>query len=204
MLGSLPAALGAVTKSQGVLHALYTDLAAPGVQQVGKALETVLKTGNILLLPLRMLNEYAAAFEKVNFAAIADRFSRIPEDDIVDVRPEIGVPILEKLAITHDPDLRRLFIELLASAADKKKVGLAHPSFVRVIESLSPDEALLLKGWKSLPLSPCLSIFRAGIDGSASTVRDLMLVPPVPINDEFNAFALCCQHGWIGSFGPKT
>lgn len=181
MMESLPAVLGDVAKPEGVLKAIYSDLAAPGVRQVGKALGTVLRTGNILLLPLRMLNEYAANFERKNFEQIADRFSNIPEGDIVDVRPEIGVPILEKLSATHDPDLRKLFVELLASAANGKKVGTAHPSFVRVIESLSPDEARLLKAWKTQRYTPILTISKMGKDGSSLALQDLVMVPPASV-----------------------
>jgi hypothetical protein len=84
-----------IAKNEGALHALYSDLAAPGVRKVGVALETVLKTGNILLMPLRMLNEYAAKVERKNFEEIAERFKDIPESEVLDVRPEIGVPILD-------------------------------------------------------------------------------------------------------------
>ena len=78
-MADLPTVLGAVSKNNGVLQAVYNDLAAPGVRQVGCALETVLKTGNLLLMPLRMLNEYAANVERRNFQEIADRFKAIPE-----------------------------------------------------------------------------------------------------------------------------
>jgi hypothetical protein len=183
-VADLPSVLSAVAKNEGVLHALYSDLAAPGVRQVGKALETVFKTGNILLLPLRMLNEYAANVERQNFEEIAGRFAKINDDDIVDVRPEIGTPVLEKLSITEDPDLRRLFIELLASAADRNKVEAAHPSFVRVIESLSPDEAHILQAWKNETLVPCLTIARLGKDNSTVTLRELVVRAPAGVSAE--------------------
>jgi len=180
-VADLPSVLGAVAKNKGVLHALYSDLAAPGVRQVGTALETVLKTGNILLLPLRMLNEYAANVERKNFKEIADRFCEIPVDDVIEIRPEIGTPILEKLSATEDPDLRRLFIELLASAADESKVALAHPSFVRVIESLSPDEAHILKAWKGQRFIPCLTVKKVAKDNSTVTLRDIVITPPTDV-----------------------
>lgn len=177
-MADLPAVLGAIAKNEGVLHALYSDLAAPGVRQVGVALETVLKTGSILLMPLRMLNEYAAAVERKNFEEIADRFKSIPEEDVIDVSPEIGSPILDKLSITRDPDLRKLFIELLACAADRRAVPFAHPSFVRVIESLSPDEAKMIAEWKERSPIPCLMIGVKTEDGSNRLVYDPYLEVP--------------------------
>jgi hypothetical protein len=48
--------LGIDTK---ILTLVYDDLAKPGVQQVGKALSTVLGLGNTALLPLKLANEKA-------------------------------------------------------------------------------------------------------------------------------------------------
>jgi hypothetical protein len=183
-MADVPTALSEITKHEGVLHALYSDLAAPGVKLVGLALETVLKTGNILLLPFRMLNEYAAASERRNFKEIAARFSKIHPDDVVDVRPEIGVPILEKISITEDPDLKRLFVELLATAADKNKVGSAHPSFVRVIENLSPDEAKILKAWKGQQFIPSLIVKELAKDSGTIVLRDLVVTPPSGVSEK--------------------
>lgn len=176
-MASVPTLIDQIGKSGGVLTAVYSDLAAPGVRQVGLALETVFKTGNILLLPLRMMNDYAATFEKKNFAEIADRFSKIPEDEIIDVNPEVGNPILEKLSISQDPQIRQLFIELLSSAANKNKVRTAHPSFVKVIECLSPDEATLLKMWHGSTGVPCLRVLRCGPGNARSAVVDVFSVP---------------------------
>jgi hypothetical protein len=38
-----------------------------------------------------------------------------------------------------------LYLELLARAIDKERVGEAHPAFPKIIEALSPDEILLLR-----------------------------------------------------------
>ncbi len=42
-------------------------------------------------------------------------------------------------------ELRNLYIELLAKASTKDLNENAHPSFINIINSLSPDEAILLK-----------------------------------------------------------
>lgn len=170
----IPAAISALGKEKGVIKALYDDLASPGVKQVGKALSTVLETGSIVFLPLRMLNQTVAEHEKRTFARIAERFSRIPDAQVIEVAPEMGVPIVEKLSFTTDKSLSEMFIELLASSADVSKVGMAHPSFVRVIESLSPNEAKILRSWKDKRLIPCVGIFRQGPNSSAYTVYDVL------------------------------
>ena len=117
--------------------------------------------------------------------------------------PKLACQSYEKLSSTHDPDLRKLFVELLAAAADSKKVALAHPSFVRVIESLSPDEAHLLKGWKTQPLSPCLTISKMAKDGASSTVRDLVIVPPTPVAEETMLAAYVANLAGLGVLAQR-
>jgi hypothetical protein len=133
-----------IAKDGGVLALVYKDLAQPGVRQVGKALETALQLGSSLLLPLRLTNEAVKRFEERKFKEIAHRFSKIPDEKLIDVSPEIGVPILEALSITQDSSLRAMFIELLAKSATASEVHLAHPNFVNFISALSPDEAKML------------------------------------------------------------
>ena len=145
-----------------------------------------------------MLNEFAANVERKNFEEIAGRFNKIPEGDVIDVRPEIGAPILEKLSTTQDPDLRHLFIELLASAADQKKVTQAHPSFVRVIESLSPDEAQILKAWKSQAFIPCITVTRVAKDHGSVMLRDLVVVPPADVVVESMLSVYIANMGGLG------
>lgn len=175
----LPAITAAITQKNGILAHVYADLAQPGVRQVGKALETVLQTGNILLLPLRLLNETAKSFEIRSFKEIAERFSKIPEEDIVDVRPEIGNPIMDRLSITEDPTLRAMFVELLAKAADRSSADCAHPSFTKVIENITPDEAKLLEIWRDHQTVAYIEISQISNDtGGMIQISPLAINPP--------------------------
>lgn len=79
----------------------------------------------------------------------------IPEDKIVNVVPEIGVPIAEKLAYVHDDHLAEMYTKLLATASNVDTQGNAHPSFVNVINNLSPDEAQLLEYFVMHDAAPC-------------------------------------------------
>lgn len=173
-------AIGAVAvKAPELLKEIYGDLAKPGVLQVGKALETVLSLGNNLLLPIRLLNETSRSFEQKKFEEIAQRFNAIPIEDIVEVRPEIGTPILEKLSYTDDPVLREMFIELLAQASDKKKINQAHPAFVGIIQNITPDEAILLKHLKSSKSFPYMWVWeKASDEGSYRKLLDFIMDIP--------------------------
>lgn len=168
-----------VAAEGGLISLIYKDLARPGVKQVGKALKTVLELGNSLLLPIRLVNETSAQFEKRKFEEIADRFEKIPDNEIVEVSPEIGVPILEHLSHTEDKTLREMFVELLGKAATQSQVSKAHPSFVSVVASISPDEAILIQHLMNFVLHPIMTIDLREASGMGQTnLVDLVIVPP--------------------------
>jgi hypothetical protein len=129
----------------GLLKEIYTDAAKPGVSQVGKALGTVLGLGNTILLPIHLLNERSRLVIEKNLEKYRMSLQDVPEAEIVPVRPEVGVPIVEKLTYVSDDELSDLYINLLSKASTVQTAGLAHPSFVHIINCLSPDEAILLK-----------------------------------------------------------
>lgn len=57
-----------------------------------------------------------------------------------------------------DVDLRELFANLLAKASNSDTVGVAHPGFINVINSLSPDEAKLLVWLKANVTLPFVAV----------------------------------------------
>ncbi|HWZ73768.1 MAG TPA: DUF4393 domain-containing protein [Casimicrobiaceae bacterium] len=140
----------------GLLKEIYGDLAKPGVAQVGKALSTVLGLGNTVLLPLALLNERAKIVLEKNLESYRVQLDSVPSEKIQLVPPEVGVPVVEKLAYVTDEELSRLYINLLAKASTVDTANAAHPSFVNVIANLSPDEAVLLKEISALGSVPCV------------------------------------------------
>ncbi|WP_156841797.1 DUF4393 domain-containing protein [Novosphingobium aquimarinum] len=158
--GSAGAAAALALRAPELLKEIYGDLAKPGVAQVGKAIGELLGLGNTILLPLRLLNKRAAEFERENFELLAQKFSQIPEEKVVEVNPEIGLPILDGLSQTRDGNLRDMFAELLVNSAREDKSGSVHPSYVGIVSSLAPDEARLLKFMKQKKIHPYLSITR--------------------------------------------
>ncbi|MED5620922.1 DUF4393 domain-containing protein [Ideonella sp. BN130291] len=132
-------------KVPGLLVEIYGDLARPGVKQVGRALETVIGLGNTVLWPVAWANERTRIALEKNLEKYRERMNAVPEEKTVGVAPEIGVPIAEKLAYVRDEKLSDLYVKLLATASNVETLGNAHPSFVNVINNLSPDEAHLLE-----------------------------------------------------------
>lgn len=128
-----------------ILGQLYSDLAQPSVKAVGNALGTVFEFSTSILLPLKLLNEKF----KINFKKQLDNYKnkleQIPEEKRCEVHPQIGTPIIEKLSYTTNDEIADLFTTLLANASNIDMVHTAHPSFVNIIERLSPDEARIIK-----------------------------------------------------------
>ena len=127
-----------------LLVLIYKDLAQPGVIKVGQALSTVLDLTNTILLPFKLLNEKTRITFEHNLRTYKQRIEEIPNDKICEVPPEIGIPILDKLTYVTDESISNLFINLLAKASSTDSNHLAHPSFINCINSLSPDEAIII------------------------------------------------------------
>lgn len=124
---------------------VYKDAAQPGVKQVGKALATVLGLGNTALLPIKLLNSKAQVWYAKHMEDYRQQLENIPEDKIIEVAPEIGVPVLEKLEKTTSGNISDLYINLLANASVIDFVTDTHPRFIPIIESLTNDEVKILE-----------------------------------------------------------
>jgi hypothetical protein len=137
-----------IIQAPELLKEIYGDLAKPGVSQIGKALSTVVGLGNTILWPVALLNEKAKISLENNLNKYRERLKDIPEENIVEVTPEIGVPIAEKLAYVSNEELSDMYVELLVKASSIDLASQAHPSFVNAINNFSPDEAILLNAMK--------------------------------------------------------
>jgi len=145
-------------KLPALLKDIYSDLLKPGVKQVGKSLETVFGLGNTILLPLTLLNEKASIILRKNLDKYREEIQDILEEDLAQVPPEIGVPIIEKLTYVSDYELSALYVNLLAKASTVHTNALAHPGFVNIINNLCPDEVIVLKELYRLNPIPFVSV----------------------------------------------
>jgi hypothetical protein len=151
---------GFLKQAPQVLTMIYGDLAQPGVKKVGIALETVLEFSTSFLLPIKLLNEkFKLNFEK-RLNEYKEKLNEIPEEEICDVNPQVGTPIMDKLSYTTNDEIADLFTNLLTKASSVKTVNLAHPSFSQLIERLSVDEARMIKHFQNKDAIPTVT-FRA-------------------------------------------
>ncbi|MER8309677.1 DUF4393 domain-containing protein [Acinetobacter baumannii] len=128
-----------------LIKEIYGDMAKPGVQNVGIALGAVLGLGVTLMWPIMWANARAKIALEENLETYRDRLKDIPPEQISIAPPEVAMPILEKIGYVTNEELRNLYIELLAKASIKDLNNQAHPSFVNIINNLSPDEAKLVQ-----------------------------------------------------------
>ena len=112
---------------------------------------TITKTINNALLPLAAVN---FAFDKAR-AYFSERFQRdlsekaaaIPPQNVVEPKASVAGPTLQGLAFSHEePNLKDMYLSLLATAMDSRVAGSAHPAFVEIIRQLDAEEAYHIKG----------------------------------------------------------
>ncbi len=74
------------------------------------------------------------------------KFSEIPEENLQEPKMNILGPALESTKYFFEEEhYREMFSNLIAAAANKKLNSDIHPSFVKIIQQISPNDAFLLK-----------------------------------------------------------
>ncbi|AJY08326.1 Abi-alpha family protein [Burkholderia sp. SIMBA_043] len=119
-------------------------------KNLGQAAVTLTKTINNALLPLAALNygiEKARAYFAERFQSeMAAKAASIPTDEMVEPKSSVAGPALQGLAFTHEePDLKAMYLSLLATAMDKRVSRSAHPAFVEIIRQIDAAEVPLLR-----------------------------------------------------------
>jgi hypothetical protein len=145
---------------------IYQDAVQPAAKQIGKSLETVSKTVNIALAPIKALVWGYEKIEDFISSRVAEKLKNVAEENIITPPPEIAGPAIESLRFSgHDPNLRELYANLLATAMDKETVHKAHPGFVETLKNLTSDEALLLQTFTTQSSHPLIDIRGKAIEG---------------------------------------
>ncbi|MFB8331286.1 hypothetical protein COM40_25310 [Bacillus wiedmannii] len=141
-----PLGLGKVIENgKEVLKTVYPDLLQPATKQAGKALETVLELSNTILLPIKLINVKARLNFENHIKKYEEKLNAHPEEEITTVLPDIGLPVIDRLTYLTNEEIADLFINFLVSASLNNTVNQAHPRFINILNSLSVDEARLIK-----------------------------------------------------------
>lgn len=143
--GTATTAVGELIRAAG-----DTPEAKQAGQNVGRAAVTLTAALNNCLLPIAAVN---FAFDKAKqyFGGlfqkdIAEATAEIPIEALVEPKPSLAGPALQALSFSHDePDLKALYIKLLATSMDSRSASQAHPAFVEILRQLTAKEARTLK-----------------------------------------------------------
>lgn len=120
-------------------------------KNLGQTAVTITRTINTALLPLAAVNfafDRARQYFSGGFQRdLLDRTKDIPIESIADPKPAVAGPALQGLAFSHEePNLRAMYLSLIATSMDRRASHTAHPAFVEIIKQIDGHEAKLLAG----------------------------------------------------------
>jgi len=127
-----------------LLPEIYHDMLQPAARELGNGLATIAKTVKMSLAPLEagiwgyeQIKDWLSV--RVTSILTKRKVSKIEKPPL-----SIAGPLVFQLIFAKDePELRELYASLLSSAMDPSETS-AHPSFVSIIQQLTPDEAKIL------------------------------------------------------------
>jgi Abortive infection alpha len=125
---------------------VYQDVLQPAFREVGTGLQTIAKTIHIALAPISVLVWGYDEIKEFVSTRVAEKLKDVPPDRILQT-PDSHVvgPALEALRFTGPQEhLRELYANLLATSLDADTANKAHPAFVEIINSMTPDEARIM------------------------------------------------------------
>ena len=128
-----------------VIPAVYEDLLQPAAKELGGGLVVVARAVTMALAPI----EGAVwGYDKIRDWLAVKLTQKLADHDDDAIQPpplNIAGPAILNLTFTGEtPSLREMYANLIAASMDVETAYTAHPSFVRIIEQLSPDEAKIL------------------------------------------------------------
>lgn len=167
---------------KGIVEAvpIYQDAIQPAAKEIGKALQTVVKSVHVALAPVSALVWGYEQIKDFVSTKVSEKLLHTPPEDIESPRPNVAGPALEALRYTgHESTLRELYANLLATSMDAETASLAHPGFVEIIKQMTPDEARLMKLFaekRPFPVITLRSEFKETGKGGTDVLRHFSLL----------------------------
>lgn len=166
-------------------------------KKIGEALGTIINVGNTLLWPIKWANERTRIYFENNLKKYEKNLSEIDDQKIVEVPTEIAMPILERFTYVSNEDISNAFINLLTAASSSETIQFAHPSFIQLIDRMSPDEAKIIKHFSTVTAIPHLTICKYSL--KPKKAEDLLDDSYKPQIDTSKYFTLCIRKNKITS-----
>ena len=118
---------------------IYRDTTQPAAKVVGAAVGDVV---GMIAEPMG----YAAQIFKKNMLRYVERMASEKPEETRPVRPDVAMPIVQKLLYTEQEELASRYIEMLAKESLASTQGTVLPSFFQILSELSPDEVRIIDG----------------------------------------------------------
>ncbi|MFJ2518339.1 DUF4393 domain-containing protein [Cellulosimicrobium cellulans] len=138
-------ALGGDAKEQEQLSRLAEDTKALEVAANARADRVAIRQLVLtkLYAPLAKWVGYKSDYFDNHFADdMAEKLADVPEEHITSPSPIVAAQSMEGLSYSLDePDLKEMYLNLLATASDDRRAHEAHPSYAQLIKQLAPREA---------------------------------------------------------------
>jgi hypothetical protein len=155
---------------------IYKDALQPAAKQVGTALETVGKAVNLVLGPIAALVWGWEQIKDIVMPSVAYKLQKVATEQLQVPKLTVVGPAIEALKFTgHEPTLREMYVNLLATAIDSATAENAHPAFVHIIRCISPDEAIMLRFLATQPKGGVS--YNCQPEKSRTFLNDLLAIP---------------------------
>ena len=118
---------------------IYRDTTQPAAKVVGAAVGDV---AGMIAEPIGR----AAQILRKNMTRYVERMEGEKPEETRPVRPDVAMPIMQKLLYTEQEELARRYIEMLAKESLASTQGTVLPSFFQILSELSPDEVRIIDG----------------------------------------------------------
>ena len=146
---------------------VYEDALQPAAKQIGGALETITKTVNAALSPLKVLVWGYEQIERWLVTSVTQKLKNVSSESIVSPAPNIAVPAIEALRyMGQEKELRALYANLIAAAMNMNTKAEAHPAYVEILKNLSSEEAIILQSFATQSVFPAINIKGISSDGT--------------------------------------
>ncbi len=126
------------------IEKIIYEMMEPNTLELAKTVNILAKTLNLILYPLEKIVDNKEEIVKFLSLKINKRFQNCPEN-VSPPPKDIGLSILQRLFLEDDEILKTMYANLLLNSMDKRFDEIAHKSFIRVLENLSPDEVKIIE-----------------------------------------------------------
>lgn len=138
--------------------------------ELAKTALTIAETVNTVLLPLVVLNNWAAKgrryFDRDFGPEMEAKLADVPVERITEPRESVAIAVLQGLGQAHaEPDLRELFLNLMRAEMDLASRAGVHRAFAGIVNELSSDDARMLPRVMNRPNGVPIARMIARVEG---------------------------------------